>query len=408
MLPSVYKHVENIVHITNNLTRVNDRPPIVRRFRSKGLPTNTNMTKLLTSDQAITARRYHHMHSSTGGQCNYRVQVHDTNERIKKLNIISQTNILCDNHCNIELIVANENNKFKGMDAVVFHIAKSQIPKPLPAPANPKQTWIYFSMESPISNARERGFPINRLSVHATWTYHRGSDISVPLGIYRTGMPMTNRTKSPEEWVAGKNKLVAWMASNCHGTSWPRTAFVQALNKVIHVDMYGGCGNLKCPRTKKCDDDLLRQYKFYLSLENAECGDYITEKLWIKALQRGVVPIVNGPTRKVYEEFAPPNSFIYVGDYKNLQELANYLRLLDSKPELYAQFFEWRYKGSVRYGNAHDPPVWCDQVIPIIEKVKRGELKRVLVGNSQFARSCRPPPNKGRSVSAYGVKWVPW
>ena len=145
------------------------------------------------------------------------------------------------------------------MDAVVFHIAKSRIPKPLPAPANPKQTWIYFSMESPISNARERGFPINRLPVHATWTYQRGSDISVPYGIYRTGMPVTNRTKSPEEWVEGKSKLIAWMASNCHRTSWPRTAFVQALNKVIHVDMYGGCGNLKCPRTKKCDDDLLRQ-----------------------------------------------------------------------------------------------------------------------------------------------------
>ncbi|XP_033637578.1 glycoprotein 3-alpha-L-fucosyltransferase A-like isoform X2 [Asterias rubens] len=404
MLPSVYKHVKNIVHITNNLTRVNDRPPIMRRFRSK-LPTNTNMTKLRTSDQ--TTGKKISSTSSTEGQCHYMVQVHDTDEQIKKLNRISQTNILCDNHCNIELIVANENNKFKGMDAVVFHIAKSRIPKPLPAPANPKQTWIYFSMESPISNARERGFPINRLPVHATWTYQRGSDISVPYGIYRTGMPVTNRTKSPEEWVEGKSKLIAWMASNCHRTSWPRTAFVQALNKVIHVDMYGGCGNLKCPRIKKCDDDLLRQYKFYLSLENAECGDYITEKLWVKALQRGVVPIVNGPTRKVYEEFAPPDSFIYVGDYKNLQELADYLRLLDSKPELYAQYFEWRYKGSVRYWNAHDPSVWCDQVIPIIEKVKRGELKRVPVGNSQFARSCRPP-NKGRSVSTYGVKWVPW
>jgi hypothetical protein len=38
---------------------------------------------------------------------------------------------------------------------------------------------------------------------------------------------------------------------------------------------------------------VLKDYKFYLSLENALCKDYITEKFYL-ALASGVIPIVYG------------------------------------------------------------------------------------------------------------------
>ena len=37
----------------------------------------------------------------------------------------------------------------------------------------------------------------------------------------------------------------------------------------------------------------LKSYKFYLSLENALCHDYITEKFYL-AIQAGALPIVYG------------------------------------------------------------------------------------------------------------------
>ena len=44
----------------------------------------------------------------------------------------------------------------------------------------------------------------------------------------------------------------------------------------INVDVYGKCGNKSCETlgnksTKKCYENMNRNYKFYLSLENSIC-----------------------------------------------------------------------------------------------------------------------------------------
>jgi glycoprotein 3-alpha-L-fucosyltransferase len=73
--------------------------------------------------------------------------------------------------------------------------------------------------------------------------------------------------------------------SNCNDRNG-RQQYAHELQKHIPVDIYGKCGTKKCPRyTDTCYEMLDRDYKFYLAFENANCKDYITEKLFRNALR---------------------------------------------------------------------------------------------------------------------------
>ncbi|XP_022109095.1 alpha-(1,3)-fucosyltransferase 5-like [Acanthaster planci] len=359
--------------------------------------------------------------SASEEHCRYKIQLYDVRGALVKgkgnsfhFNRILKNltaGVPCDRNCTVEVVFGNEKNNFTGMDAVVFHIFMNSVPSHgLPAVMNPDQAWVFCSWESPRTSV----FPgrkepkLTGLTANAVWTYHRASEITTPYGFYKPGVPMTHEAKTSDEWVQGKTKVALWVASNCGVTSWPRLSFVRKLQRYIPLDIYGRCGNLTCrPRTSpKCTVDLVRKYKFYLALENSECEDYITEKAWEKPLMQGVVPIVYGARREDYENLLPPNSFIYVGDFKDMEKLADYLKMLDRHPDLYSKYFEWRYKGNVIYTGAmyktFDPSRLC-HLIPVIEKVRRGELQRKPVLSSDFFQTCRKEPFLGK-----GLRWDPW
>merc|ERR1719187_13780 len=160
-----------------------------------------------------------------------------------------------------------------------------------------------------------------------TATYRRDSTIVAPYAKWTyfdrgvTGLPQTIN------YALNKTKQVAWFVSNCNARN-NRLQYAKELAKHIQVDIYGSCGSLKCPRRDSECMEMLKTYKFYLAFENSNCRDYVTEKLFMNALQNGVVPIVMGASVTDYAAIAPPHSFLHVDNYNSPADLAKHLEIL--------------------------------------------------------------------------------
>ena len=87
-----------------------------------------------------------------------------------------------------------------------------------------------------------------------------------------------------QNYAKDKTKNVAWFVSNCN-TRNKRLEYAKELGKYIDVDIYGNCGTKQCPRSQSADCfKMLDDYRFYLSFENSNCKDYITEKFFHNGL----------------------------------------------------------------------------------------------------------------------------
>ncbi|KAJ8031454.1 Glycoprotein 3-alpha-L-fucosyltransferase A [Holothuria leucospilota] len=228
-------------------------------------------------------------------------------------------------------------------DVIIFFQHGRQNQEELSRTRRPHHAWVFLTREAgPAVN-------IHRDAIY-NWsmTYRSDSDFPIPYGVYNKKVPTISEHEMVD-WTKGKTKLVAWVASNCYKTGWPRLEFVRNLSKHIEVDMYGACGDDNCTLShRKCQyGPLVQEHKFYLALENKVCKDYITEKFWSNALKQNLVPIVYGPSRSEYEKWAPPHSFIHVNDFESMEELAKYITKLDEDDALYSEYFEWQRHGSV-------------------------------------------------------------
>jgi glycoprotein 3-alpha-L-fucosyltransferase len=147
----------------------------------------------------------------------------------------------------------------------------------------PNQIWATYFLESPYHTPALRQF---KDIVNWTATYRHDSTIVAP---YEKFVPFNNSVvlrKQPRNYAFGKTKKVAWFVSNC-GARNKRKDYAMKLQIHIDVQIYGACGPYKCPRYQahKCFELLNKDYKFYLSFENSNCRDYITEKFFVTGLQ---------------------------------------------------------------------------------------------------------------------------
>lgn len=245
-----------------------------------------------------------------------------------------------DQKCNVDTCeLIDQRSAASTADAILFN-ASPQKPV-IQRPAH--QIWILFMLESPYHTP---GLSAYSGIYNWTATYRHDSDIVAPYEKfvrYNEDVKFLPQNKS---YAEGKTKKVAWFVSNC-GARNTRKEYAKELSKYISVDIYGHCGTLQCPRrNKKCFEMLNTDYKFYLSFENSNCRDYITEKFFVTGLQHDVIPIVMGGAPEDYARAAPPHSFIHVDDFESPEQLAQYLHKLDQNDDLYNEYFRWKGTGS--------------------------------------------------------------
>lgn len=142
--------------------------------------------------------------------------------------------------------------------------------------------WIFYVLESPV-NLRPSVY--ERDIFNWTATYRYDSDIVTPYERWTYYDPAVKQFNTwDRNYAANKTKKVAWFVSNCR-TQNRRLQYAQELSKYISVDIYGYCGKLSCQKSEDCFNMLDKYYKFYLSFENSNCADYVTEKFFANALR---------------------------------------------------------------------------------------------------------------------------
>lgn len=238
-------------------------------------------------------------------------------------------------------------------DAVVFHGPEYDLLHPQNVPKNrlSHQRYVYFSMESPLNRPAKDGFDG---FFNWTMTYRSDSDIMTPYFEFYDANGKRASFLDDSLWKNQTNtfqfctnssiyqtklKPVAWFASNCNSKN-NRRELVKNLQKILSVDVYGNCGPFKCPRNGEqfCFDMLRRDYFFYLSFENSNCRDYITEKL-TNAMLNDVVPVVYGGAD--FSKILPPNSYIDATKM-SVGELAEKLKSTMLNATEYLSYFWWK------------------------------------------------------------------
>lgn len=236
----------------------------------------------------------------------------------------------------------------RSADAIIFKDFYSNTGRDL---SSLHQIWILYLLENPLHTAVSSAVP----SINWTATYRKDSDIVTPYEKFVLYDPTVKALPlHGVNYARNKTKMVAWFVSNC-ATRNDRLGYANQLQNYIQVDIYGQCGQMDCPRqnSEQCLQMLDKEYRFYLAFENANCKDYITEKLY-NALRHNVVPVVMGASREEYRSAAPFHSYIHVDDFASPRDLAEYLQLLGRNETLYNEFFRWK-----RTGEFVNTYFWC-------------------------------------------------
>ncbi|XP_049826114.1 alpha-(1,3)-fucosyltransferase B isoform X2 [Aethina tumida] len=227
-----------------------------------------------------------------------------------------------------------------------------------PLPRN-EEIWTLFHEESPRNYAPILYSETQNL-FNITATFSRNSDFPLTLQY----LPNVTILTDAQYFVNTntKNKLLAdlapilYLQSDCD-TPIGRDNVVKQLMKHIDIDSYGACLHNKdfpseISKVNSLDlynEELLKfiaRYKFVIAFENAECKDYITEKLW-RPLIAGSVPIYWGsPT---VEDWLPTNnSVILLNNFESIESLAAYIKQVNNNDTLYNLFLTHKLQNTVQ------------------------------------------------------------
>lgn len=260
--------------------------------------------------------------------------------------------------------------------------------KDLPTRKNYDQRWIFLTDESPLHTFFLN--PIQNISSYNgffNWsmTYRSDSDVPVPYGRMISIQP-NQLSDTTREKLKNKKKQLAVMGSNCKGVNG-RWNYVQKLKDILgnKLDIFGRCLNgntTTCPKNYGNDCSVLNDYKFYLSFENSNCKEYITEKVFWNAYEKFSVPVIMGASTDDCQRLLQPSSYLHVNDFASPQHLVDYLKKIDENHEQYLNLHRWRenYRVLNEHGYFGNPSVhYCR----ICEALHRGNSEKKVYNDLQ-------------------------
>jgi hypothetical protein len=236
--------------------------------------------------------------------------------------------------CNLPYTCKITHNRTKVVDSsvLIFHASDMNDEKDMP-PLSKSRAWVYHNAEAPKNTPKI----IDQMQY--SMTYRLDSDFPWGYLEKQSLLPVMETPLVQEGRMKKKAAPVAWIVSNCKASNY-RDHYVKELSKWIDVDIYGHCMNNQVFPDNTTTSDLISNYYFYLSMENSNCKDYVTEKL-SNAYIAGVVPIVDGPSD--YSPFIPnTRSVIRIDDFDTPKDLATYLKALLLDSNLYNEYLSYR------------------------------------------------------------------
>ncbi|CAL1537365.1 unnamed protein product [Lymnaea stagnalis] len=235
-------------------------------------------------------------------------------------------------------------------DAVLFRASAIRTYR-LPSHSRPPgQRWVMFTSDPAIKNY---AFDRKDVGSNFNWTitYQQDSDFPNPFGkLQRRKLP----DKDYDAIYEGKVNNTAWFVSHCE--TWSRReVYVDRMQKILPVDIFGGCSDRRCGvihyRTSDgslCLPMLTKQYKFYLAFENSFCKDYLTEKFFKLFQDVDVIPVVRGGFD--YKRYLPSGIFVDAADFKGPEALAKYLLRLGNDKIEYVKMLKRKDRWMTIYG----------------------------------------------------------
>jgi hypothetical protein len=221
----------------------------------------------------------------------------------------------------------------------------------LPIERNSEQIWLFWHDEP-------RGVQKQAIAYQFNWTISYRFNAEANIGAYGLTI-LRNKSLSLKAFdfyinqqFNNRQSNAIWFVSNCRPQA--RLNYYKELQSYYSsIKVYGHCflqnQTNKCHRQSDCESSELLKNKFYLAFESQSCRDYVTEKFW-RSLAYGIIPIVFGPRNKQsLERIAPPNSFIYTGDFQSVLELAKHLNKIGRNRRLFSKYHRWRRFYDVLY-----------------------------------------------------------
>ncbi|XP_045215397.2 glycoprotein 3-alpha-L-fucosyltransferase A-like [Mercenaria mercenaria] len=235
------------------------------------------------------------------------------------------------NYNNCKLSFNNSDAEYS--DAIIFQ-GGYMFPLKLRFKRPNGQIWIFFDLEPPYRYNKQRYSSVPKNSFNWTMTYDKSvSDIHLPYGEITKKSYTENRSKNAI--LRSKNKTALIIMSHCN-TPADRLRYVNALRKIIDVDILGACGTKWSCGIRSLHNhcfEILNRYKFFLAFENSFCNNYFTEKVFDN-FDYDVVLVTRGGKKSQIKEILPDGTYLSTDDFKNARELGLYLKSMTDKTYL--------------------------------------------------------------------------